>query len=166
MRYHIINSEGKEVSFDLSSIQTSSLRNTQGFSITAGNGVKKEYYVRHLAGKSYISEDQKMWEKLPRLSSKSGLVNVSEALNVYRGFKPSGLSKANAGDLITEMPGKVVKLMTAEGAMVNEGDTLIILEAMKMENEIKAGVTGIVKAVYIEEGQVLESGHLMIEVEE
>ena len=64
------------------------------------------------------------------------------------------------------MPGKIVKLMTTKGAMVSEGDTLIILEAMKMENEIKAGMSGVVKAVHVTEGQVLESGYLMIEIEE
>ena len=64
------------------------------------------------------------------------------------------------------MPGKIVKIMTTEGAVVQAGDTLVILEAMKMENELKAGVDGVVKAVHIKEGQVLESGHLMVEIEE
>ena len=162
MRYYIINSEGKEVSFDLSHVET--LEKTKNFKVS-GESVSKSFYVRKLAGKSYISEDNKTWRKLPRLNSKSGLINVNETLNVYRGFKPSGLSNANAGDLITDMPGKIIKVMTAEGAVVSEGDTLIILEAMKMENEIKAGVSGVVKSVHVEEGQVLESGHLMIEIE-
>ncbi len=164
MRYYIINSEGKEVSFDLSFV--SSNAGTRKIQVTDGIELSKEFYVKSLAGKPFISEDNETWSKLPRLTSKSGLVNVNEGLNVYRGFKPSGLSNANAGDLVTEMPGKIVKVMTTEGATVNAGDTLIILEAMKMENEIKAGIDGVVKAVHISEGQVLESGHLMIEIEE
>ena len=64
------------------------------------------------------------------------------------------------------MPGKIVKVLTSEGAVVSEGDTLVILEAMKMENEIKSGIDGVVKSVHVEEGQVLESGYLMIEIEE
>lgn len=164
MKYCIINSEGKEVSFDLSVIRPQN--SDVGFRISNGLGEDRQYYVKHLAGKSFISEDEKLWKKLPRVSSKNGLININDTLNVYRGFKPSGLSAANAGDLITDMPGKIVKLMTSEGAMVSEGDTLIILEAMKMENEIKAGISGVVKAVHVEEGQVLESGHLMIEIEE
>jgi biotin carboxyl carrier protein len=165
MRYYIINSEGKEVSFDLSVIN-SVKTNINGFKVSNGSDEDKQYYVKSLAGKSYISEDEKSWQKLPRLNTKNGLINVNETLNIYRGFKPSGLSNANAGDLITEMPGKIIKIMTTEGAFVSEGDTLIILEAMKMENEIKAGLSGVVKAVHITEGQILESGHLMIEVEE
>ena len=164
MKYYIINSEGKEVSFDLT-VDTDSSKSKK-VQIKDGLEVKKDYQVRKLAGKSYISTDGNSWKKLARLSSSTGLVNVNEAVKVYRGFKPSGLSNANAGDLITEMPGKIVKIMTTEGAVVQAGDTLIILEAMKMENEIKAGVNGVIKAVHVKQGDVLDSGHLMIEIEE
>ena len=166
MRYYIINSEGREVSFDLSYVSEDSL-NTKKFKLRSKeDSVDLTYYVRSLAGKSYISEDSRSWTKLPSLKSKDGLVNINENLNIYRGFKPSGLSNAKAGNLVTDMPGKIVKVMTTEGAVVNEGSTLLILEAMKMENEIKAGISGVVKAVHVKEGQVLESGFLMIEIEE
>ncbi|MAX65629.1 MAG: acetyl-CoA carboxylase biotin carboxyl carrier protein subunit [Bacteriovoracaceae bacterium] len=164
MKYYIINSEGKEVSFDLSFASKDS--KTRRLEVSESSGQKKEYFVRSLAGKFFISENNQSWQKLPKITSKSGLVNINESLNVYRGFKPSGLSNANAGDLVTDMPGRIAKVMTTEGAVVQAGDTLVILEAMKMENEIKAGIDGIVKAVHVTEGQVLESGHLMIEIEE
>lgn len=165
MRYIIVNADGKEVSFDLTSFKTTHEKSI-GFSVSGLPEVSDKYYTRKLAGKTFISKDEVSWKKLAKLNSKSGLINVNESLNVYRGFKPSGLSNANAGDLITDMPGKIVKLMTTEGAMVSEGDTLIILEAMKMENEIKAGMSGVVKAVHVTEGQTLDSGYLMIEIEE
>mgnify|MGYP001187194387 CR=1 FL=1 len=165
MRYYIINSEGKEVFFDVSSMGPRKSE-AVGFKVEAEGSEVKEYYVRSLAGKNYISEDMISWEKAPRISNSKGLVNVNESLKVYRGFKPSGLGQASAGTLKTDMPGKVVKLLTAEGATVNKGDTLLILEAMKMENEIKAGVDGVVKTVNVSEGQNLESGHVMIEIEE
>ena len=163
MKYYIINSEGKEVSFDVTSMQEMQ-GGIVGYNVTTEEKSEKKYFVKKLAGKNYISEDQINWQKAPRISNLSGLVNVNESMKVYRGFKPSGLSNANAGELITDMPGKVVKVLTTEGAVVNQGDTLLILEAMKMENEIKAGVDGVVKAVHVKEGEALESGHLMIEV--
>lgn len=164
MRYVIINSEGKEVSFDLSlDARPSNIRRVK---ISKKDEINKDYYVRELGGKTYISEDKKTWRKLPRISSRSTLVNGNENLKIYRGFKPSGLSNTNAGDLITQMPGKIIKVMTVEGAVVQAGDTLVILEAMKMENEIKAGIDGIIKAVHIKEGQILESGHLLIEIDD
>jgi biotin carboxyl carrier protein len=120
---------------------------------------KKDVFIRQLAGKNYISFDSTTWEKLATVTGENSLTNVTENLNVYRGFKPSGLNSGSAGDLITDMPGKVVKVLTTVGAMVNEGDTLMILEAMKMENEIKAGVSGAVKAVHVKEGDVLDAGN-------
>ncbi|MCP4912644.1 MAG: biotin/lipoyl-binding protein [Oligoflexia bacterium] len=63
------------------------------------------------------------------------------------------------------MPGKIVKIMVKEGDEVKKGQTLIILEAMKMENEIKCGMDGTVKAIHVNEGDALESGVLMMEVE-
>ncbi|MBD66755.1 MAG: hypothetical protein CME62_16225 [Halobacteriovoraceae bacterium] len=165
MRYYIINSDGKEVSFDLSFDQAADGTDQVRVSNPSAR-FSDEYFVKNLGKKKFISKDKKSWRKLPEVHDKFNLVNGSENLKVYRGFKPSGLAGANAGELIAQMPGKVIKIMTTEGAVVNEGDTLIILEAMKMENEIKAGINGVVKSVNIKEGQVLESGHLMIEIEE
>lgn len=164
MKYYIINSEGREVSFDVTSMQTLQ-GGVVGFNVTTEDKSQRKYFVKNLAGKNYISEDQVTWEKAPKISNLKGLVNVNDAMKVYRGYKPSGLSNANAGELITDMPGKVVKVLTTEGAVVNQGDTLLILEAMKMENEIKAGVDGVVKGVHVKEGEAIEAGHLMIEIE-
>lgn len=164
MRYYVINSEGREVSFDIG--RAKKMKGAVvAFNVESEN-LSKEYYLKQLAGKNYLSEDKVNWKKTPALSNASNIVNVNDAMKIYRGFKPSGLSNADAGSLVTDMPGKVVKIMTAEGAVVNQGDTLLILEAMKMENEIKAGMDGVVKAVHIKEGQALESGYLMIEIEE
>ena len=164
MKYYIINSEGNEVSFDLSLVNTH--KGISQFSVHADGESKGEYFVKTVAGKNFISSDKVKWSKLPKISSKSPLINITETINLYQGFKPSGLSGGSAGELVSQMPGKIVKIMTEEGSEVTEGDTLLILEAMKMENEIKAGVTGTVKAIHVTEGQVLESGHLMIEIEE
>jgi biotin carboxyl carrier protein len=164
MRYYIINSEGQEIAFDITGAHKAG-KNTLGFDITTEANKHVKYYVKSLAGKNYISTDQVTWSKAPKVSDNKMLVNVTEAMKVYRGFKPSGLSQANAGTLVTDMPGKIVKILTTQGAAVNQGDTLLILEAMKMENEIKAGIDGIVKTVNVSEGQTIESGTLMIEIE-
>ena len=94
------------------------------------------------------------------------MVSNSEVYKVFRGYKPSGLNKGGAGALITQMPGKVVKLMFKEGDKISKGETVLILEAMKMENEIKSGAEGIIKSVNVKEGQALEAGFLMVEIEE
>jgi len=64
-----------------------------------------------------------------------------------------------------EMPGKVVKIAAPVGTPVAEGQGVVILEAMKMENEIKSPIDGVVKEVEVSEGQTVESGALLFVVE-
>jgi biotin carboxyl carrier protein len=63
-----------------------------------------------------------------------------------------------------EMPGKVVKIATSVGSPVTEGQGVVILEAMKMENEIKSPIEGVVSEIAVAEGQTVESGALLFVV--
>jgi biotin carboxyl carrier protein len=65
----------------------------------------------------------------------------------------------------TQMPGRVVKVLVAAGDTVRQGQGLAILEAMKMENEVKARRDATVKAVLVAEGDRVESGATLIELE-
>lgn len=65
----------------------------------------------------------------------------------------------------TSMPGKVVKLLVEPGSQVEAGAGVIIIEAMKMENEIQCRQGGLVKAVHVEAGQAVESDVVLIEIE-
>jgi biotin carboxyl carrier protein len=64
-----------------------------------------------------------------------------------------------------EMPGKVVKLNLTAGAAVREGQGVVIVEAMKMENEIVSPIDGVLKEVAVSEGQTVEAGALLFVVE-
>ncbi|MCU0667761.1 MAG: biotin/lipoyl-binding protein [Myxococcota bacterium] len=64
----------------------------------------------------------------------------------------------------SEMPGKVVKISAPLGTAVTEGQGVLILEAMKMENEIKSPIEGIVTEVAVVDGQTVESGALLFVV--
>ena len=63
------------------------------------------------------------------------------------------------------MPGRVVSIFVGEGDTVAAGDGLVVLEAMKMENEIRAEHDGVVKRVAVTEGQAVEGGDLLFELE-
>lgn len=67
--------------------------------------------------------------------------------------------------IIAPMPGKVLQVLVREGQEVADGDGLLVLEAMKMENRIVAEAAGIVRRVRVEEGQMVEGGTLLVEVE-
>jgi len=60
------------------------------------------------------------------------------------------------------IPGKVLSIKVKPGDMVKAGDVVLILEAMKMENEIGSPVDGTVKQVVVKEGQSVNTGDVMI----
>lgn len=64
--------------------------------------------------------------------------------------------------LTAPMPGKIVKVLTSVGAVVEAGQGLIVMEAMKMENELKATRGGTVQEIKVQEGQAVETGALLV----
>lgn len=64
-----------------------------------------------------------------------------------------------AGEVIkSPMPGNVLKILVSQGQQVKEGDVLLILEAMKMENEVVSTKTGSVAQIVVSQGAVVETG--------
>jgi acetyl/propionyl-CoA carboxylase alpha subunit len=61
------------------------------------------------------------------------------------------------------MPGMVLKLIVQEGQAIRAGDSLLILEAMKMENMIKSPGSGVVKRVMVQERDIVEKNQVMVE---
>jgi biotin carboxyl carrier protein len=80
---------------------------------------------------------------------------------------PKAAAKAEAGEgaVTAIMPGKIIRVLVAEGDEVAEGDVVCILEAMKMENELKAPRAGVVQALYAQPGQDVEAGAILAKVE-
>jgi len=74
-------------------------------------------------------------------------------------------SVAGAGDLTAQMPGQVVNVLVEAGQAVTRGQTLVILEAMKMEIRVAAPGDGVVKRLLVTKGQVVERGQLLLEFE-
>ncbi len=72
-----------------------------------------------------------------------------------------------AGDksLKTQMPGRVVRILVAEGDAVEEGQPVIVVEAMKMENELKSPVSGTVRRVCVHEGDQVQARTNLIDFE-
>jgi len=75
-------------------------------------------------------------------------------------------NKAGAGDaqnqITVPMPGKIVKVLVKVGEQVKNGDTLVIVSAMKMESEYKAEKDGVVKEVHVGDGDTVDGGDVMI----
>jgi propionyl-CoA carboxylase alpha chain len=74
-------------------------------------------------------------------------------------------SEVEAGGFVARMPGKVIALRVAAGDAVKRGDTLLVLEAMKMEHPMRASEDGVVREVRVAEGDQVEAGALLLVVE-
>lgn len=84
-------------------------------------------------------------------------------------FKPIELRRAaRAGlaspELTAPMPGKVLRILVAEGARVNPGDPVLVLEAMKMETTLSAENPAVVTRIRVTEGQMVDHGAVLIDL--
>ena len=71
-----------------------------------------------------------------------------------------------AGELTAPMPGQVRAVNVSEGDAVTKGQTLLVLEAMKMEIRIQSPLDGIVKKLFVEHGQTVEREQILIDIED
>ena len=79
---------------------------------------------------------------------------------------PAAIVPEDAITIEAPMPGDIWKVEVVEGQEVKAGDTLLILEAMKMENEILAPVDGIVASVHVAKGAVVNSGDVLVSLKQ
>jgi biotin carboxyl carrier protein len=79
----------------------------------------------------------------------------------------AGEERAQEDELVVKapMPGKVIKINVEENEKVRKNQTLAIVEAMKMENEIKSSIDGSVKKIHVSEGDLVDSDKPLIELE-
>jgi biotin carboxyl carrier protein len=107
---------------------------------------KSKTFVFNINGTPYTA---KISDKYDRLIDQLGM-------NVAVGQK--------AGDIKAPMPGMVLEVAVTVGQAVEKGDKILILEAMKMENVIKAAGDGVVKAILVSKGTAVEKGQVLIEM--
>jgi len=92
---------------------------------------------------------------------KFSLMNEQQKVLIRAG----GKGAAGKAMVTSPMPGKVVKLLVSEGEEVQAAQGVIVVEAMKMENELKSALAGKVKEIFVKEGEIVESGAKLLLVE-
>ena len=96
------------------------------------------------------------------LSVRVGATHVAVALN---GRRRAGEDRGHAASgpqrITAPMPGKVVRIPARAGDAVRARQTILVIEAMKMENELKAGRDGVVGELHVREGESVEAGALL-----
>jgi biotin carboxyl carrier protein len=83
---------------------------------------------------------------------------------LLRSLQTEKATKLHSATLRSPMPGRISRILVAEGELIEAGQGVLILEAMKMENEINASSAGIVKAVRVQEGDAVEKNAILIEI--
>jgi biotin carboxyl carrier protein len=90
------------------------------------------------------------------------LVVESEYRRIVGLLRGQELEQEN--NVYAKMPGKIVKILRKVGDPVSKGDSVIVMEAMKMENEIRVTLSGKVSNLCVSEGQAVETGTLLMEL--
>ncbi len=127
----------------------------EGVSAHAESGKPRKYYVR-VDGKLEEVQLTPQLEAVPSGGIPQTLAQGEE----------KGIPKASQpGDATAPMPGRVVRILVEEGQPVNEGQTVAIVEAMKMENEIHAPITGVVKKIFAKPGDNVTPDDALLRIE-
>jgi biotin carboxyl carrier protein len=82
-----------------------------------------------------------------------------------RRYRPPMPEKNVDGNVMAELPGQVLKVLVQPGEQVVKGQTVLILEAMKMENEVSSPKDGVIKTIQAPEGKVVMKGDALFSVE-
>jgi pyruvate carboxylase subunit B len=138
----------------------------------AGGGVSSRFkitvhgesYDIHLTGANPISENQRRFymtvDGIPEEIQLDSEVDGNQS-----GPGTDREVATKEGHVVTSMPGNIVDVLVQEGDQVQAGDPVLIIEAMKMETEVKAIVSGKVKGVFIAKGDRVVPGEVLIEIE-
>jgi biotin carboxyl carrier protein len=92
-------------------------------------------------------------------------INLVDERRVRIGAAQSGLEFQGRQKVSVPMPGKVIAVLVAEGDTVEKGQGLVIVEAMKMENEVRSPINGEVKEIKARPGETVEGGTVLLIVE-
>jgi biotin carboxyl carrier protein len=92
-------------------------------------------------------------------------IQIPDAAPVIKKKRGAGGKKKKSGTVTSSIPGKIVTVEVNQGDEVTEGQVILILEAMKMQNEVLAPVTGTVISVNISEGDAIEANIPLLVIE-
>jgi pyruvate carboxylase subunit B len=90
---------------------------------------------------------------------------LDERTRTIRDITAASSKASGPAPVVAPMPGLIVRVTVAPGDAVQAGQGLVVMEAMKMENELRASAAGTVKAVHASPGKAVEKGTILVELE-
>ena len=100
-----------------------------------------------------------------RMAATYTAAGAPEAPEVGGEKKPARPKPKGPGDVAISMPGKVTKILAKQGQSVKKGELLLIVEAMKMESQVLAPITGAVQTLHVKEGDDVKPDETLLVVE-
>ena len=90
---------------------------------------------------------------------------LDERTRTIRDLTAAAAGPAGPAPLVAPMPGLIVRVNVAPGDVVHAGQGLVVMEAMKMENELRAAAAGTVRAVHAAPGSAVNKGAVLVELD-
>ena len=130
-----------------------------------GRAVRPGTWSIMFGGKNYIVElDKRRTGIAASVGASEAMLQVEDALHRRLAAAAQPRDKARGETIRAPIAGKVVKVLVAQGDTVTPGSAVIVLEAMKMENELVSANGGTVTAVHKQAGQAVETGDVLVEL--
>jgi biotin carboxyl carrier protein len=89
---------------------------------------------------------------------------LDERMRAIKDLTAASAKASGPAPLVAPMPGRVVRIAVAIGDTVTAGQGLAVIEAMKMENELRASAAGVVTAIRVSPGQAVEKGAVLVDL--
>jgi pyruvate carboxylase subunit B len=89
---------------------------------------------------------------------------LDERTRAIRDITAVSAKASGPAPVVAPMPGLIVRVNVAVGDQVQAGQGVVVMEAMKMENELRAAASGIVKSINVEPGKAVEKGTVLVEL--
>lgn len=118
-------------------------------------------------GKSYAVglEQEVNTLKTPILVRKEVVTNPGDNKITVKGAPAPTNSRPSGNSIKSPLPGSIISIITTVGATIKEGDLLLVMESMKMENNILAEKNGVVKSISVAPGQAVMQDDVLLELE-
>jgi pyruvate carboxylase subunit B len=120
-------------------------------------------YSLLIGGVSYVAD---VWDEngecVVNVGTERYVMQVEEHTRYIIRTKAGAGGGAGARTLVAPLPGRIVKVAVKPGDRVEKGATLLVIEAMKMENEFRAGASGTIAEVRVEPGQAVNGGDVLV----
>lgn len=142
-------------------IEVTLVKSEKGFTL-AGHSVEEIGDGRLLI---HLSDGRTSYAHVAKVGD-TWWVHISGQTYCWERLEPGASSSQNEGGLVAPMPGKVLEVLVAEGAKIEAGTPLMVLEAMKMEHRIVAAKDGIVSVIHFQAGDQVTQGAVLLEIDE